>query len=231
MPSKVAGTCRATWRVGGGRGAVLHRLPERRRWRAAGYEVWISGATAEKASVAASWNEATITSSARPNSRSSSASGCLVGRHCGRRLLDVEVEKHPAELLQHLAQGGDPQRRLEHGPAPVDVVTRRAARAPRPRREPTSRRCPAPPAGPWSASAMAPRPSVVRSTVASWHTTSWPSAVAWTSSSRASAPARHRLLQGQQGARRRLAGAPLVGVVEDPPLQPGVDHVPSNLPP
>ena len=37
--------------------------------------------------------------------------------------------------------------------------------------------------------AMVPCPAVVRSTVASWQTTSSPSAVAWTSSSMAVAPA------------------------------------------
>ncbi len=37
--------------------------------------------------------------------------------------------------------------------------------------------------------AMVPWPAVVRSTVASWHTTSSPSAVAWTSSSMPVAPA------------------------------------------
>src|SRR5438477_7056151 len=50
--------------------------------------------------------------------------------------------------------------------------------------------------------AMVPVPAVVRSTVASWQTTRWPSDVAWTSSSRAGAPApralriAHRVLEG-----------------------------------
>ena len=55
--------------------------------------------------------------------------GLLVGRHHGRRLLDVEVQHHPGELLEHLAQRGDAERRVARRPAAERVVGRRAAPA------------------------------------------------------------------------------------------------------
>src|SRR2546430_2503948 len=55
---------------------------------------------------------------------------------------------------------------------------------------------------------MAPLPPVVRSTVGSWHTTSSPSAVAWTSSSRAEAP---------PARARRMAQRVLEGPSRAPP--------------
>ncbi len=64
-----------------------------------------------------------------------------------------------------------------------------------------------------------PVPSVVRSTVASWQTTSAPSAVAWTSSSMPVAPAAERGRDGVEGGRRALPRPALVGVGDDPALR------------
>ena len=68
--------------------------------------------------------------------------------------------------------------------------------------------------------AMVPVPSVVRSTVASWQTTSSPSAVAWTSSSIAVAPAASACAMAKQRRRRRLPGPALVRVGDHPAFQP-----------
>ena len=48
---------------------------------------------------------------------------CLLVRCDHRRgLLDVEVEDHAGELLEHLAQGGDAEARVLGRPTPVGVV-------------------------------------------------------------------------------------------------------------
>ena len=105
-------------------------------------EVGISGAKAEKASVAESRNEATMTSSARPKRRSRAARRLLVGGDHRRGLLDVEIEHHPGELLEHLLQEGDAEAVVLRGPAPERVAVGVEARARRRHPAPTSRRCP-----------------------------------------------------------------------------------------
>ena len=113
----------------------------------------------------------------------------LVGRDDGRRLLDVEVQDDAGELLEHLAQRGDAERRGRPAPGP--------GRGSRPSGRPGVTSAPGIHQYEKSISrssasvkdAMVPCAAVVRSTVASWQTTSSPSAVAWTSSSIPVAPA------------------------------------------